>query len=654
MILFKLELKDKLRKIYPMILLLCAILIAFRFTKNAYHIMQIDAIMEVQRMALLGFMVIAFLSIDFFETLQKKNWRELISTIQGGVRIFCAKRFLTLMLFVGIWFLFAALMCFVFIWPYGQMSLDIKINVWKALVLNFALFPMVGILLGMVVNVVFQRFTGYLVFLIFLTVFIGVLQSFSNHLYMASDGMIDLDVLARVFTLTQPNMDWAIDTMYLIPVELYRFLLYFGWMLLFLGILFLKFLPGKKKWVWAIILWIGCGICFSQVVNPGGISNYNSNDGNGTGAGSMQEFMHDEEEYSEKVILTHDVLGYELDVKIRKDLKGTATMEVVPGKEEYLFTLYRGYELKSVTDGAGNDLPYERDRDYITVNPAGTISQIVMEYQGYSGAFFSNNRMAVLPAGFAWYPQSGHRPVYYVNLDGYNTDMSDFNEVDFKVKVDGKHTFYSNLAGTENSFEGQAKACTLMGGQFAETEQDGLRIIYPKYEELLPNYVDEFMENVELMETYLGKDMVKDEELTTLFVLADGFQMATASDSAFDAGDHIVINDLYSPSSGAQGYVRGTILLDGRMGMLWFDMLQEAVGLQDAFRIMAKEEFFTEDEDLLLSWYFQFNMYKTLQSMGDEMEVKHRILEYMQEEEKTVGWREFMQQYYLELEGENQ
>lgn len=654
MILFLLETKDKIRKRYPIILMICVMVITFFFVKQGYHSYDIDSLMFVQRMAVFGFIVISLLSIEFFQDLQKKDWKELLCTMNGGMRSYCVQRIGILLVFVAAWLAFATWVCVVYTYPFWQMTADVRICIAKALVLNFALFPIVGIFLGIFVNVFFRKFTSYIVFLIFLTVFIGLLQKFSERLYRASDGIINLDILARCCSLTQPNMDWVADSVYLIPVELYRFLLYFGWIGLFGSLILLKLLSGKQRIVSVVILWIACIGCFSQVIHPGGISNFNSNEGNGTGVGSHHEFAYDSEEYNAIQVSSNDVMSYELDIKIRKELKGSVYMQVIPGRETYLFTLYRGYELKYVTDQDGNPLEYTRDKDYITVSSVDGLSAIVMEYKGHSGAFFSNRRLTVLPTGFAWYPQSGHRPVYSAEREGYNTDMQGYKPVMFQVSVDSKNTCYSNLQGQNNTFEGMAIGCTLVGGSFTDTEQNGIRIVYPSKEELLPDYMDTFFETVESIETYLQKDMVAEEELQTLILLPVGFQMTTASDAAFCGYDHILDDDLYSPQSCAIGYVRGMIPVSGRLGYLWHDMLQDAVGDPESYRILAKESFFTDDEDLMLSFSFQFHMYKTLQSMGDETEVIHRILDYMQEDKNSENWRDFMKQYYLELEEASQ
>lgn len=660
MILFILDLKDAVRKKYPWFLLIGMMFVTFLFIKECYHRCNLDELMHMQRMAVFGFIGMSILSIDFFQELQKRNWRELMRTMQGGLRSFCCQRFLVLVGYVIVWFVFATLICIVYIWPVGQMPVDVRVCLLKALILNFVLFPMVGIVLGMFINVLFKKFTGYIIFLVFVTAFIGVVQKFNVRLYTSSNGVINLDTLARCFTLTQPNMEYGADALYLIPVEPYRFLLYIGWIGLFIGVFLLVLLLGKKRVVCTILIWCACAICFSQVINPGGISNYESNEGNGTELGSWHEFVNDPEEYQAICEITNDVTSYDLTVKIRKKLTATACMQVVPGRDTYLFTLYRGYELKSVTDQWGNPLEYTRDRDYITVSSTEELSEIVMEYQGHSGAFYSNRRTTVLPAGFAWYPQSGYRPVYLTigAYNGYNTDMQGYEPVTFQLSVDGKYDFYSNLSRNNNIFEGKSTACTLIGGAFDECYQNDMRIIYPSRQniplEYLETFAKEFMNTVAVIEAYLQKDMVDEDALHTMIILPEGFKMTTISQTTFGAADHIVTDRLYSVTTAGMDYVRGMIQVYGRLGYLWDDMLRDAIGNQGGYRILSKESFFTEDEDLLLSFTFQFNMFKTLQSMGNETEVMHRILAYMQEDKYSVKWRDFMEQYYLELEEASQ
>lgn len=92
---------------------------------------------------------------------------------------------------------------------------------------------------------------------------------------------------------------------------------------------------------------------------------------------------------------------YAMDFTIRKDLKASVTMALDSSHPltESPFTLQHGMRIRSVTDGAGNPLDYERDGDFFTVQSPdrAPVEQICVEYQGYSANWFSNEQGICLP-----------------------------------------------------------------------------------------------------------------------------------------------------------------------------------------------------------------------------------------------------------------
>ena len=176
------------------------------------------------------------------------------------------------------------------------------------------------------------------------------------------------------------------------------------------------------------------------------------------------------------------VTDYVLDFSLWKDLSATATL-TLDGTQlpEYDFTLYHGYTVRSVTDGEGNPLSYERWHDYLRVKaPEGAaLNTVRIVYDGYHQDYYSSAQGAFLPGFFPYYPMEGLFPVMEEGAT-YYTIPKQATERNFTVHVNALCDAYSNLADKDgNTLTGKAKHLTVVAGMYEEKDFEGDHIIAP-------------------------------------------------------------------------------------------------------------------------------------------------------------------------------
>lgn len=230
-----------------------------------------------------------------------------------------------------------------------------------------------------------------------------------------------------------------------------------------------------------------------------------------------------------------EITGYDMNFKIKNLLSGDVTVKVDnPNLTEYHFTLYYGYKLKSVTNSNGEKLKYDRDGDYITVHTDAPTESFNFKYKGFSQVFYSNSQSSNLFGGFAYYPINGFRYVYSVADQGsIRTKLS--KSVPMSVKVDCGKTMFSNLESTgKNTFEGTSDSLTLVSGFYKEINTDGIRMIYPYYEN--PYDID----GVKDYETQLKMLIDKKPKYKGKTVILASGSGGSADDRIFTASDQVL------------------------------------------------------------------------------------------------------------------
>lgn len=651
----KLEVKEKSQKIYPIIIFagVCVYFYVNHFVRyRMFHAQDLGTIMQSQKLAVLCFLAISFLAFDYFSDLNKRSWKELLETTPFGIRSICFARIILLLGIIGVFFLNIVVIDFILVWPYSMMPGGVQENVWMTLILNFILFPVVGMFLGIFMGGCLRRWQGFLLLVIFMLLFIGVFQTINIQLFFVYEGKVNLDILSRILTLTQPNQQWVLDEQYLIPVELYRYFLYFGWMLLFLGCAVFSLLKRKKR-LSCVPLWALCVLCFWQVVDAGCISDMNSNIGNA--ANDFNTFLDEEAEF---VVPDFSVKSYDIRLSVAKELKAEVCMKLDRQQNEYQFTLYRGYKLESVKDEDGKPLEYQRDKDYVTVYTKRPASQITMKYSGYSGTFISNSNAILLPGFFAWYPQPGFRPVFIRTIVdtydsyGYNKNIAEFPEAEFHVKVSGYlNPVYSNLDDNGDMFEGKAKTVTLMGGAVEENVQNDVRIVYPSLMEVPENYVQQYQDELEYGLNYLKLEEENADEIRTIFFLSGHYMMTDYGGTGFPMDSYLLTAYNLDPGMTAMGIIYNIMPQEGLKDVLWKAVLEHMRGNERGYTMSRTRYLNWEPESAVPDWPVE-NMYATLIENFEEEVVNQKIIAYLKDTSAEQDCITFLKELYLELEGE--
>ena len=147
-------------------------------------------------------------------------------------------------------------------------------------------------------------------------------------------------------------------------------------------------------------------------------------------------------EEREEVSAKFSVEGYQMELKIDRELHAdvTVTLSDAQEQEEYVFTLYRGYHLQTLTDHLGNQLSWEQEGDWIRFSPvvSGTTA-FRFSYSGSGDMFYSNRQGIFLPGYFPFYPMPGEKVVN--DGLGFMTPI-DRSQKQFEVTV---HTDAPNL-----------------------------------------------------------------------------------------------------------------------------------------------------------------------------------------------------------------
>ena len=180
------------------------------------------------------------------------------------------------------------------------------------------------------------------------------------------------------------------------------------------------------------------------------------------------------------------IISYDMDLKLGRQMKATVTC--VPsdgGLDTYAMTLYRLYQVDSVTDENGDALEYQQDENTLLIyGQEDGIQSFTLKYHGgpTGASCLYNNRYAVnLPGWFPYYPVPGWNKVYqnageYRYVDNRLKDPARFR---IQLHADGK--VYSDLKQEENNlFQGESYGPTLLSGFVGERKlANGTVFIYP-------------------------------------------------------------------------------------------------------------------------------------------------------------------------------
>ena len=407
-----------------------------------------------------------FISYEFFYKYQQRGINEIVFSSLKGYFSISKNQFLVMLTIAVIFYVTALFYNIAVYYQQAINHLEYFVHIFLSISLNLFGVSLAGMCIGFVISFKFKRLQAYLVLAIFTVLssqFFGKIAHSTN--------------LYNIFELFnfQHYLDFTPNHSFGFSLLDYRWARVSFWV--FLSLFFVaRYIFKNKitKRVFSLLMAFICIISFITMVTP-------------TSKVDMNEhYQLKEIEYYERINQKNkeanfEVLKYELDLEINRNLKAKATMELSDNTlTKYIFTLYHGYEIKYITDQNGNQLDYDIYGDYITIHKNETpIEKIIMEYQGSCSTFYSNYQGIYLSGAFPYYPKAGFHVLYNIEYQNYNYILSNYL-ADYHIKVEGLKKTYSNLFESSiNTFEGKSNGVSLVNGFYDVIDINGVRVIYP-------------------------------------------------------------------------------------------------------------------------------------------------------------------------------
>ena len=180
------------------------------------------------------------------------------------------------------------------------------------------------------------------------------------------------------------------------------------------------------------------------------------------------------------------IISYDMDLKLGRQMKATVTC--VPsdgGLDTYAMTLYRLYQVDSVTDENGDALEYQQDENTLLIyGQEDGIQSFTLKYHGgpTGASCLYNNRYAInLPGWFPYYPVPGWNKIYQNEGEYRYVDNRLKTPARFRIQLHANGKVYSDLQQEGNNlFQGESYGPTLLSGFVGERKlANGTVFIYP-------------------------------------------------------------------------------------------------------------------------------------------------------------------------------
>lgn len=279
-----------------------------------------------------------------------------------------------------------------------------------------------------------------------------------------------------IFGIMNRNYYSGCDLYYMYSVEAVNVERILFW-ILFTAMLFCLAVGKRKRWFLGGILFLCACFVFYQYIQPAG---YRYNGGWwGYGLNEQQYYSLLFEKDKDGIARECKEADFKM-LKVQGSLSAkrvlNASLDVTVDRgdlEEYYFTLYHGYGIRSVADEEGNALTFEQDGDHVRIknNDTKLLRKIHFEYEGYSKTYVATSQAVFLAGNFPYLPYPGWRE-YMSEPKENNWDVEyDLKgvgyPVEYDIQMETKYKVYSNLQEKESShFVGTSEAATFMACSF--------------------------------------------------------------------------------------------------------------------------------------------------------------------------------------------
>lgn len=367
--------------------------------------------------------------------------------------------------------------------------------------------------------------------------FLFLISPFAEDLVWTEKPSVPIDavwkILRRPFELLYQNGAWSPDVQNDLQLEESRISVQMFWLLLLVCVWTVAF---EKKRRFTVLTGAAACLCLAGAFQPGSVYRLNE-----SWDGIRKDFTdygiyENRNAYQPLKDPAFEVKAYDLEVSFARQLSVTGRMELETQEacEQFVFTLYHGYQVKELSSQTeGITVSFRQDNDRLLVKTSSQVKKITLHvrYQGYHQKFYSNSRAVMLPGWFPWYPMAGERQIVleypeYGGMWGYNP----YNRIpDAHIRIRSACPLVTNLTEQgERIYEGDADSITLLGGNLVETQDpvvmDYLPLeLYAGYgaEEFMDRQKQEYQEALKKLEQIYGVDCPELENKRLIFASKD-------------------------------------------------------------------------------------------------------------------------------------
>lgn len=225
-----------------------------------------------------------------------------------------------------------------------------------------------------------------------------------------------------------------------------------------------------------------------------------------------------EEKYLKEEGEDFSILSYDIEMSVMEDVL-KAEVSLVPDRgflDEYRFTLYHRYKVKSVHDQDGRKLEFEQTDDYIRVIPQGEeIKKLIFSYKGFSQHFYATTQGICLPFHFEYYPAAGWQRVFLRDRSNncFTQELPEHN-ADFKLKITypKELNLYTNLEpegetsglwSRTASYSGNADGLSIFASPYlTDMYISGIKVVYSVIDDECSPYYIHPLSKGSVMEDY--------------------------------------------------------------------------------------------------------------------------------------------------------
>lgn len=443
----------------------------------------LEYLKEIERLSMYGCIFLLLCSYLYISDMSEHNYSEILKVGGYRYRNYIKSRLCVLGqvgILTGIIISAASIMACIKI---GVKDGALVIHFLLNLVLYVFTPLLLGILLGTAIGLWLTYKWAYPLIVI---LWFGITPVSETIAVQLKGSGINLYTVINYLKLGAPDLQYAINNLYGIPIETFQWALRIFWIMGAAYLILYKMRKNEKIFR-NVVLCIGIA-CLPFLIFQG--SRIQQENGVKSGASEWESYYTEEwEKYNENrstVVkaeqVKYRVQEYDMNLKLGKELTAKAVMNIQSPQKEMCFTLFEGYEVKKVKDKEGNKVAFERDGHYIKIKCENKelLEQVSFEYAGHSQKFYSNNQGAYLPGYFPYYPMPGKRSLLtyartefkdgYGDYASYNTDMENFNLKDFKLKIAGANkNIYTNLdKQSGDTWSGKAQTITILSGLVQE------------------------------------------------------------------------------------------------------------------------------------------------------------------------------------------